>query len=127
MSKRYISLFLTVVLCGTLWISATALEQTPDENCPPVAENISIETLRGVPVEGQLIAVDPEDDDITFVITTPPGKGIIDLNEDGSFKYTPAAGKRGRDYFGFRAIDSCGNKSQEATAIIKLLKPQSCD
>ena len=33
---------------------------------------------------------------------------------------TPAGGKKGRDYFGYKAIDSEGNRSQEATAIIRI-------
>ncbi|MGN1017982.1 MAG: Ig-like domain-containing protein, partial [Oscillospiraceae bacterium] len=47
-----------------------------------------------------------------------------ELDDDGSFVYTPADGKRGKDYFGYKAIDAEGNRSQEATVIIKLVK---CD
>lgn len=136
--KRTFVTVMTLFLCTALWCGATAIEAPsptptgpvtsiePEENCPPVAENLCIETCRGVPFEGQLVAEDPEGDEITFVITTPPGKGVIDLNDDGNFVYTPAAGKRGRDYFGYRAVDSQGNRSQEATVIIKLLKQTNC-
>ena len=34
-------------------------------------------------------------------------------------------GKRGRDYFGYKAIDADGNRSQEATVIIRLVKNKS--
>ena len=44
------------------------------------------------------------------------------LTDDGTFVYTPADGKRGRDYFGFRAADSSGRESQEATVIIAIKK-----
>ena len=44
------------------------------------------------------------------------------LTDSGTFVYTPADGKRGRDYFGFRAADSSGNESQEATVLISIRK-----
>lgn len=74
---------------------------------------------------GQLAAVDPEGDTLSFEITTQPVKGSIELNEDGSFVYTPAEGKKGKDYFGYKATDSEGNSSQEATVIIRLVKNKS--
>ena len=46
------------------------------------------------------------------------------LRPDGSFVYTPLVGRRGRDYFGYKAVDARGNLSQEATVIIRLTKPE---
>ena len=91
----------------------------------PIAENLEISTYRGVSVGGRLSAVDPESDPITFEISTDPVKGSIDLDEDGHFVYTPENGKRGKDYFGYRAVDSEGNRSQEATVIIRIEKQKS--
>lgn len=91
----------------------------------PVAENFEFETYREVSFGGKLAAVDPEGDPVSFEITTQPKKGTIELEEDGSFVYTPADGKKGKDYFGYKAIDSEGNRSQEATVIIRLLKNKS--
>ena len=50
------------------------------------------------------------------------GSATISLNEDGSFVYTPRENKKGRDYFGYKAIDPEGNVSQEATVIIRIQK-----
>ena len=47
---------------------------------------------------------------------------LLTLTDSGTFVYTPADGKRGRDYFGFRAADSSGNESQEATVLISIRK-----
>ena len=91
----------------------------------PIAENLEICTYRGVAVGGCLSATDPEGDAVTFQITTEPSKGSIDLDEDGHFVYTPENGKRGKDYFGYRATDSNGNRSQEATVIIRIEKQKS--
>lgn len=92
------------------------------EGSAPVAENFEFETYRGVSFGGQLCAIDPEGDTLSYRITTEPVKGTVELDENGSFTYTPDEGKRGKDYFGYKAIDSEGNSSQEATVIIKLIK-----
>ena len=92
------------------------------DNSAPVAENFEFETYRGVSFGGQLAAVDPDGDTLSFEITTEPVKGTIELCDDGSFVYTPIDGKRGKDYFGYKAVDAEGNKSQEATVIIRLIK-----
>ncbi len=91
----------------------------------PVAENQQLETYRGVSVGGKLTAHDPDGDALSFEIVTPPMKGTVTLSPDGSFVYTPKEGKRGKDYFGFRATDAAGNASQEGTVIIKLVKQKS--
>ena len=95
------------------------------ENAAPVAENQELETYRGVSVGGCLKAYDADGDDLTFEIVTEPIKGAVELSADGYFVYTPDEGRRGRDYFGFRAVDSAGNASQEGTVIIRLLKQKS--
>ncbi len=117
--RRYIALFMVfLALCALVFPAAA-------DNCAPVAENFEFETYRGVSFGGELAAVDPDGDAVSFEITTEPKKGTIELSDNGSFVYTPAEGKRGRDYFGYRAVDAQGNRSQEATVIIKLVKNRS--
>lgn len=91
----------------------------------PIAENLEISTYRNVSVGGALKATDPDGDVLKFEITTPPSKGEIELSDSGSFVYTPAKGKRGRDYFGYKAFDEAGNVSSEATVIIKIEKQKT--
>ena len=113
---------------GMRAVSAEAQSGAADPsaaNTAPVAENQQIKTYRGVSVGGQLTAKDPEGDPLTFEIATAPMKGSVQLSQDGYFVYTPKEGKKGKDYFGFRAIDSAGNVSQEGTVIIKLVKQKS--
>ncbi len=114
------ALCLALLLCLSLVPLGLAAEGSA-----PVAENLEICTYRGVSVGGKLSATDPEGDDLTFEITTEPSKGTIELESDGTFVYTPADGKKGRDYFGFRAIDTEGNASQEGTVIIKIQKQKT--
>ena len=117
--RKYIAAALCCLALCALVFPALA------DNSAPVAENFEFETYRGVSFGGKLCAVDPDGDAVSFEITTQPKKGTIELSDDGSFVYSPAVGKRGRDYFGYRAVDANGDRSQEATVIIKLKKNKS--
>lgn len=88
----------------------------------PTADNLELTARRNTPVESRLTARDPDEDIVSFEITTDPVKGDIVLKEDGVIVYTPRRDKKGRDYFGYRAKDAEGNISQEATAIIRIEK-----
>ena len=81
---------------------------------------LELVTRRNTPLAGQLTARAGEGDALTFAITTRPVKGELRLLDNGRFVYTPRQNKRGRDYFGYRAIDGEGRLSQEATAIIRI-------
>ena len=118
-AKRILCAALSLLLLTALSIPASA------QAGAPIAENLKLTTYRGVSMEGQLKATDPEGDAMTFQLTTPPTKGEVAINEDGSFLYTPKEGKRGKDYFGYTATDANGNVSQEATVIISLVKQET--
>ena len=74
-----VALALCSMLCGGLIAPVSA------ENTAPIAENFEFETYRGVSFGGQLAAVDPDGDTLSYEITTKPVKGSIDLDDDGSF------------------------------------------
>lgn len=90
-----------------------------------IAENLEISTYRGVAVGGRLAVADVGAEVIGFEITTKPTKGEVELGDDGCFVYTPGEGKRGKDYFGYKAIDAEGKYSQEATVIISIKKQKT--
>ena len=113
---REILLFSLCVLLFSGSLTAAAADGAP------IAENLEIMTYRGISVGGQLKAFDPEGEEVHFRITTEPRKGTLTLEENGEFVYTPAEGKRGRDYFGYCASDPKGNVSQEATVVITIRK-----
>lgn len=110
------ALLLAFILFAGLTVPAAA------EGVAPVAENLELCTYRNVTVSGALSAYDPDGDLKGYEITTQPVKGLLELSQDGSFTYTPGKDKKGKDYFGYRAVDSQGNYSQEATVIIKIQK-----
>ncbi len=114
--KRLVSLLILLALFLSGFPEAFA------EGNSPIAENLELRTYRNVSVGGKLRAFDPDDDVVSYSISTEPVKGSIELEENGCFVYSPKENKRGRDYFGFKAVDSEGNLSQEATVIIHIEK-----
>ncbi len=124
--KTLSSLLLALLLSLSLVLPAFAKEEQTETGTAPIAENLELTTYRGVSVGGTLSATDPDGGTLTFEITTNPTKGSVELSEDGSFVYTPKENKKGKDYFGFRATDSDGNCSQEATVLITIQKQRGC-
>lgn len=119
---------LSIMFC-ILFMGMTVEYETPAyaSGSAPVAENLNINTYRNTSVNGMLSAYDPEGDVVSYIITTKPVKGEIQVEANGEFIYMPREGKRGRDYFGYKAIDSEGNCSQEATVIIKIIRSKTID
>ena len=120
MKQKILAAVCALALCAAL-VPAGFAEQAAADTAP-VAENLELTTFRGASIGGTLSANAPDGSPLTFRITTEPIKGTVTLTDSGTFVYTPADGKRGRDYFGFRAADSSGNESQEATVIISIKK-----
>ncbi len=110
---------ITAALLAAICLQAGVVTASA-EGSAPIAENLELRTYRNVSVGGRLSAFDAEDDVVSYTITTEPVKGSIELEENGCFVYTPKENKRGRDYFGYKAVDSEGNLSQEATVIIRI-------
>ena len=118
--KNASNIFFPLFLISALIVSAA--EPGYAQGQPPLAESFELSTPMNTPYEGQLSASDGDSEELFYEITTQPVKGEIVLNEDGSFVYTPRENKKGRDYFGYKAIDPDGNYSQEATVIIRIKK-----
>ncbi|MCF6280629.1 MAG: Ig-like domain-containing protein [Candidatus Polarisedimenticolaceae bacterium] len=73
---------------------------------PPTAEGATLRAYAGVPLTGQLIGNDPEDDPLTYVITQAPTKGSLDVDTaTGEFTYTPNSDALNSDSFWFRVDD----------------------
>ena len=119
MKRKFIIVF-TMVLAALLDTGLAYPAQAAGS--APVAENLELRTFKNVSVSGQLSAFDPENDVVEYQICTQPVKGYIELATDGSFVYTPGQDKKGKDYFGYKAVDAEGNSSQEATVIIRIDK-----
>lgn len=115
MSTRKTISITALILAAALMLSAACISYAA-----PQAQNLELQTCRGVSVGGTLPASDPEGGPLVFQITTQPVKGSVVLGAGGEFVYTPADGKKGRDYFGYKAADAQGELSQEGTVVIRI-------
>jgi len=94
------------VLCDTAEVIITVVPT----NDKPIAEDDSNITDEDTPVSGMVLSndVDLEEDDL-MVATTPleePENGNLNLNEDGTYTYTPDLNFNGQDTFQYVVCDN---------------------
>ncbi|MFN8018909.1 MAG: choice-of-anchor D domain-containing protein [Acidimicrobiales bacterium] len=89
-------------------------------NDAPVAQPQAVAAPRRVPTAIVLGASDPNDDPMTFTVTTEPAKGSITCGGSGgaSCTYTSAPGATGTDHVGFTVSD--GTTTDAAVVTITL-------
>lgn len=102
----------------TIAVSVFAAKKTT-----PVCEDCELETYKNIANSGTLCASDADGDPLTYQLVKEPKRGSVELHNDGSFTYTPAENKVGKDSFVYQAEDPSGNVSNEATVKIKIVKP----
>jgi hypothetical protein len=114
---KTINIFKVVTLSSLLVLVACDDDDymAPDMNEAPVAEKLTLMTETDTPVMDQLQANDPDNDSLTFSLVNEPQSGVVELNSDGSFTYTPAKEFTGDDIFTFVASD--GQLSSNATEV----------
>lgn len=93
------------------------------KNEAPVCRDVKFETYKNIANTGVLSASDPEGDTLTYQLVKGPKRGTVDIAPDGSFTYTPAQNKVGKDVFTYTATDSAGNVSNVANVTVKIVKP----
>ena len=132
MRQRKTAVSLTVLLLTALLAATPAAalfgraeEAAAGDDGAPIAQNLEIETYKEIPCTGTLSAVDNEGDAFTFHIVEQPAKGTVALGENGTFVYTPAAGKTGRDSFTYAATDTAGNQSAPAAVSVTIRKQRT--
>ncbi len=88
-------------------ISATAARVWQQEAPPgtPTANDVSVTTEAGTPIEVVLDGSDPDDDVLTYDITTQPEHGLLGPVVGDRVTYTPSAGFTGEDTFSYTADD----------------------
>ena len=93
------------------------------KNEAPVCRDVKLETYKNIANTGALSASDPEGDTLTYQLVKEPKRGTVEIAPDGSFTYTPAQNKVGKDVFTYTATDSAGNVSNVANVTVKIVKP----
>ena len=105
MTRRVLILLVLLILISILiWIVWQAISR----NNPPVATNGAVFTVVNEPVNGRIVASDPDDSDVLTLNLTPvtqPTKGNVVLINNFTFEYTPFNGSTGSDLFVFQVCD----------------------
>ncbi len=60
---------------------------------------------------------DPEDNSLTVILVSDVSNGVLTLNSDGSFAYTPSADFNGSDSFTYKASDGVADSNQATVNI----------
>jgi hypothetical protein len=109
----------------TVTVIPTATNQAPvaEDDYATVTRNV------GTSTNSILINVVTNDSDAdgnldptSVTLTSDPRKGNAVNNGDGTITYTPTAGKRGSDAFGYTVSDTDGATSNEATVRVDIVK-----
>ena len=66
---------------------------------PPVAGSYDETTPEDTPITSEVVATDPDGDDLTYTLNTPPANGTVVVNPDGTYTYTPDEDFTGDDSF----------------------------
>ncbi len=102
-------------------------------NTPPVADDDSFatdfETPLSIPAATGVLDgdTDADGDPLTAVLGTGPANGILTLNPDGSFDYTPNAGFSGTDSFTYNANDGTDDSNLATVTITVADAPTPVD
>ncbi len=100
-------------------------------NQAPVAEDDYATVTRNTGASSNAVTINvvANDSDVdgnlaptTVALTSDPRKGNVVNNGDGTVTYTPTAGKRGSDAFGYTVSDTDGATSNEATVRVDIVK-----
>ncbi|NTX02442.1 Ig-like domain-containing protein [Myxococcus sp. CA040A] len=100
-------------------LAASALAACRDNkpsSLPPVARDITLETVEDTPLEMRLPATGNEA--LTFTIVDTPDHGTLsDISASGAITYTPGADYNGEDALVFRATNRQGQSAQGTVTI----------
>lgn len=88
-----------------------------NENKAPTASTAMVTTQTEVAIEDILKASDPEGDSLTFSLVTEPILGVVVINSDGNYTYTPNLETTGSDSFTFAVSDGVNS---QVTAMVDI-------
>ncbi|WP_269540004.1 tandem-95 repeat protein [Cerasicoccus fimbriatus] len=86
-------------------------------NDTPVATAATFTTAEDVALSDALSGSDDDGDELTFAVVDSPEHGLVVLNTDGSFTYTPAENYFGEDSFTFTVDDGAETSAVAAVSI----------
>ena len=108
-------------VCDTAVVTITIFDPGSTNRAPIVAaDNIAVK--QGASASGNVLLNDVELDanqTLTATVVTPPTKGTLTLNPNGSYTYVAGANSLGDDWFTYKACDN-GNPQQCSVARVDI-------
>ena len=100
-------------LCDTACVIIDVIPDLNDTlNDPPFAQDDANSTVVNIAVSGDMSPndVDPNGDSLVYntIPVTGPANGMVTINGDGTYTYTPDAGYYGPDQFTYSVCDTAG-------------------
>ncbi|SIQ11527.1 retention module-containing protein [Pseudacidovorax sp. RU35E] len=96
---------------------ALLIADAPNLNNAPTAENGNITTPEDTPVAGRVNATDLDGNALTFTAATNPQHGVVVVNTDGTFVYTPGKDYNGTDSFTVTVNDGQGGTTTATVTV----------
>ncbi|SCB88291.1 hypothetical protein GA0061087_10033, partial [Priestia flexa] len=88
-------------------------------NAQPIVTDQTVQTIEGQPVSGTVIATDPNGQPLTYTLLGSGAvNGVVMLNPDGTFTYTPNAGFVGNDAFSVLVENPQGLNATTTIAVV---------
>ncbi|MGB0852869.1 MAG: beta strand repeat-containing protein [Pikeienuella sp.] len=87
-------------------------------NDAPVADDLAVSGNEDTDITGTLTASDVDGDAITFSENALPANGVVVINSNGTFTYTPDANFNGTDTFTFFADDGVETSTATVTVTV---------
>ncbi|MFK7820928.1 MAG: Ig-like domain-containing protein [Planctomycetaceae bacterium] len=106
-------------------VAEVCIEVGEKPNEGPDAADDKADTPFNTAFDGNVLDndTDPDGDDLTVTLVTPPEFGTLSLNADGTFKYTPNDGFSGEDTFEYQVDDGRGGTDTAEVCITVGEKP----
>ena len=101
--------FATACNTAVVTITVSAPPASLNNNLPPVAADDANQTLKNTLVNGTAAANDTDPNagqTLTYSLLTNPARGVMSLNANGTYSYTPNAGYVGTDQFLYKICDN---------------------
>jgi VCBS repeat-containing protein len=125
MKKIIVSLFVIMLLTTSIFTATAKIKYLGDPlNDPPIANDdfytTNEDSFLNVQVPGVLgNDTDPESDIIIAILVSDVSNGVLNLNFNGAFDYTPNSNYHGSDIFIYKAYDGT-SYSNNATVTITI-------
>ncbi len=115
------------VLCDTATITIT-VNPLPDA---PIAIDDNASTQANTPLNANVLLNDIEPDGDNLIVSTPPlvqpSFGVLVLNSNGSYTYTPSADFTGTDSFEYEVCDDATPSQCSTARVVIIIEPDCID